>query len=52
MYSTNIVTYGKIVMEYKQKDTARTFEKIFRYSTLCIWFISAVFIGEIIITVL
>ena len=39
-------------MEYKEKDTARTFEKILRFSTLCIWKVSTVFIAEIVITVL
>ena len=39
-------------MEYKEKDTARTFEKILRFSTLCCWIISTMFIAEILITVL
>ena len=39
-------------MEYKEKDTARTFEKILRFSTLCIWIISTIFIAEIVITTL
>ena len=35
LYSNNIITYGKIVMEYKQKDSKRTFEKILQFWSLC-----------------
>ena len=52
VYSTNIITYWKVVMEYNEKDTARTFEKILRFSTLCCWIVSTMFIAEILITVL
>jgi hypothetical protein len=31
LYSDNIISYGKVVMKYKEVDTKTTFEKIMSY---------------------
>ena len=49
IYSNNIVKYWKVVMEYKEKDTKRTFEKVMKFWILCCRIVSLVFIWEIII---
>lgn len=50
LYTSNIIKYGKVVMEYKQVDTIRKFTKIINFWTYIVLFISMLFIGEIIIT--
>ena len=50
LYTNNILTYGRVVMEYKQVDIRTTFEKIMRLWRASCNVISILFIAEIIIT--
>jgi hypothetical protein len=50
LYTDNIKNYWKVVMEFKQLDTIRTFTKIFEYWTIITSLISMLFISEILIT--
>lgn len=50
LYTNNIITYGKVVMEYKIVDTRTTFEKIMRFWIVSCNLISVLFITEILIT--
>ena len=50
LYTNNIISYGKIVMEYKEVDTRTTFEKIMKFWIYTTNIISLLFIVEIIIT--
>ena len=50
LYTNNIITYWKIVMEYKEVDTRTTFEKIMKFWIVSCNVISLLFIAEIIIT--
>ena len=50
LYSTNIINYGRIVMEYKQVDTYRTFDRIMNFWTIIWCLLSMLFISEILIT--
>ena len=49
LYSNNIISYGKIVMEYKEVDTRRTFENIMKFWIITVNIISLLFIAEIVI---
>ena len=49
LYTNNIISYGKIVMEYKEVDTRRTFEKIMKFWIITCNIISLLFIAEILI---
>jgi hypothetical protein len=50
LYTNNILTYGRVVMEYKEVDTRRTFEKIMKFWIISCNVISGLFIVEIMIT--
>ena len=50
LYTNNILTYGRVVMEYKEVDTRRTFEKIMKFWIISCNIISGLFIVEIMIT--
>jgi len=50
LYTNNILTYGRVVMEYKEVDTRRTFEKIMKFWIISCNIISGLFIVEIVIT--
>ena len=50
LYTNNIITYGRVVMEYKEVDTRRTFEKIMKFWIISCNIISGLFIVEIVIT--
>lgn len=47
LYSTNIHTYWKLVMEFNQVDTTSTFEKIMKYWTIITCLVSIFFWLEI-----
>lgn len=49
LYSTNIITYWKIVLKYKSEDIKTTFQRILEYWTLFSWIMSLLFISEILI---
>jgi hypothetical protein len=49
LYSNNIISYGKIVMEYKEVDTRRTFDNIMKFWIVTVNIISLLFIAELII---
>ena len=50
LYTNNIISYGRVVMEYKEVDTRTTFEKIMKFWIYSTNIISMLFIVEIIIT--
>lgn len=50
LYTNNILTYGRVVMEYKQVDIRTTFEKIMKFWIWAVNVISMLFIVEILIT--
>lgn len=50
LYTNNIISYGRVVMEYKEVDTRTTFEKIMKFWIYTTNIISLLFIVEIIIT--
>lgn len=50
LYTNNIISYWKIVMEYKEVDTRTTFEKIMRFWIVWCNVASLLFIAEILIT--
>jgi hypothetical protein len=47
LYTNNIIRYGKIVMEYKEKDTSKRFVDVMKIGVVACWLISCVFIFEI-----
>jgi len=49
LYTNNIVKYGKILMEYKEKDTSKKFADIMKIWVIGCWLISSLFIIELII---
>ena len=49
LYTNNIVKYGKILMEYKEKDTSKKFVDIMKIWVIGCWLMSSVFIAELII---
>ena len=49
LYSDNIISYGKVVMKYKEVDTKTTFEKIMSYWVVMTCFASIFFLFEIIL---
>ena len=51
LYSNNIVKYGKIIMEYKEKDINRRFEDIMKIGVIGCRLVSCVFITEILLTI-
>ena len=50
LYTTNILRYWLIVMEYKEVDTRTTFEKIMKFWICSVNVLSILFIAEILIT--
>ena len=50
LYTNNILTYGRVVMGYKQVDIRTTFEKIMKFWIWAVNVISMLFIVEILIT--
>lgn len=49
LYTNNIVKYGKILMEYKEKDTSKRFVDVMKIWVITCWLISGLFIAELII---
>jgi len=47
LYTNNIIKYGKVVMQYKEKDTNKKFADVMKIGVVACWLISCVFIFEI-----
>lgn len=49
LYSNNIVKFGKAIMEFKENDTKRMFDKVIKFWMISCWFI--LMIGIVVIQI-